>query len=101
MVTTWPVVTEAVYLCESPKARLAIVQWLQRNLQLAPQDGKDAARIERYLRKYADQDPDLADLSLLALAEASGTRDIITVDAADFSVYRLPNGRALNNLLTK
>ncbi len=99
LLTTWPVITEAAYLSESTKARLAILQWLQRNLRVALQDNEDIAVIERYLRKYADQSPDLADLSLLALAEREGIRDIITVDTADFSVYRLRNGRTLNNLL--
>ena len=97
--TTWPVITEATYLCDTPKARLAIMQWLQRNLQAVAQDATDASRIERYYRKYADQNPDLADLSLLALAERTGVRDVLTVDARDFAVYRLSNGRTLNNLL--
>jgi predicted nucleic acid-binding protein len=101
LLTTWPVVTEAAYLSEGPKARLAIIQWLQRNLQAVPQDAGDASHIERYYRKYADQDPDLADLSLLALAERTGVRDILTVDARDFAVYRLSSGRALHNLLVK
>lgn len=101
LLTTWPVVTEAAHLSETPKARLAIMQWLQRNLHAAPQDAADAARIERYYRKYADQNPDLADLSLLALAERTGVRDILAIDARDFSVYRLASGRALNNLLAQ
>lgn len=101
LLTTWPVVTEAAYLSETPKARLAIMQWLQRNLQAVPQDAADASRIERYYRKYADQNPDLAELSLLALAERTGVHDVLTVDARDFSVYRLPGGRALNNLLAR
>ena len=99
LLTTWPVIAEAAYLSESTKARIAILQWLQRNLRVAPQNSEDCAVIERYLRKYADQTPDLADLSLLALAEREGVQDIITVDAADFDVYRLRNGRKLNNLL--
>jgi hypothetical protein len=101
LLTTWPVITEAVYLSESHKARLAIVQWLQRNLHVVPQDAKDAAAIERYLRKYRDLAPDLADLTLLALAERSGVREIITVDTKDFAVYRLANNRALSNLLAR
>ena len=101
LLTTWPVVTEAAYLSETPKARLAIMQWLQRNLQALSLEVGDTARIERYYRKYADQNPDLADLSLLAVAERTGVRDILTVDARDFAIYRLASGRALNNLLAK
>lgn len=101
LLTTWPVVTEAVYLSESHRARVAIVQWLQRNLQVVAQDAEDAAAIERYLRKYRDLGPDLADLSLLALAERRGVREIITVDAKDFDVYRVGGNRMLSNLLTR
>jgi predicted nucleic acid-binding protein len=101
LLTTWPVVTEAAYLSETPKARLAIMQWLQRNLQAVSLETADTARIERYYRKYADQNPDLAELSLLAVAERTGVRDILTVDVKDFAVYRLPSGRALNNLLAR
>jgi hypothetical protein len=101
LLTTWPVVTEAVYLSESHRARLAILQWIQRNLQVVPQDAADAASIERQLRKYADLAPDLADLSLFMLAERSGVHDIVTVDARDFAVFRLASGRALNNLLAR
>ena len=101
LLTTWPVITEAAYLSEAPKARLAIMQWLQRNLQAVGLEAADAARMERYYRKYADQDPDLADLSLLAIAERMGVTDILTVDAKDFGVYRLSGGRALNNLLAR
>lgn len=101
LLTTWPVITEAAYLSESQKARLAIMQWLQRNLQAVAQDAQDASRIERYYRKYADQEPDLADLSLLALAERTGVREVLTVDARDFAVYRLSSGRTLSNLLAR
>src|SRR3989442_14573462 len=48
LLTTWPVVTEAAYLSETAKARLAIMQWLQPNLQTVPHDASDASRIERY-----------------------------------------------------
>jgi predicted nucleic acid-binding protein len=101
LLTNWPVVTEAAYHSESHRARMAIVQWLQRNLRAVPQDAEVAAAIERYLRKYRDLAPDFADLSLLALAERTGVREVITVDPKDFAVYRLANGRALSNLLSR
>ena len=99
--TTWPVITEAMYLSDSNTARLGLLQWIQRDLRIQAQETDDTAMIERYLRKYADRKPDFADLSLLALAESTGVLDIVTIDAADFQVYRLANGRALNNLLAR
>jgi predicted nucleic acid-binding protein len=101
LLTTWPVITEAAYLSESHRARLAIVQWIQRNLRVVAQDAEDAAAIERQLRKYADLAPDLADLSLLVLAERSGVRDVVTIDTRDFAVFRVAGGRTLNNLLAR
>lgn len=99
VVTTWPVITEAMYLCESRAARVSVLQWIQRDLTIHAQDANDAAIIERYLKKYSDRSPDLADLSLLALAERTGILEIVTVDVADFGIYRLANGRRLDNLL--
>lgn len=43
--------------------------------------------------KYADREVDFADASLVWLAERSGLRQILTVDVADFSTFRLGNGK--------
>ena len=48
-----------------------------------------AARIE----KYADLHPQLADVSLLYLAEREGISTIFTLDRRDFSVYRTKAGK--------
>lgn len=50
------------------------------------------SRIGQLFAKYADQDPDWADMALVWLAETSGAHRIATLDVADFSVYRI-NGR--------
>ncbi len=42
---------------------------------------------------------DLADASLLWLAQHTGVLAILTIDLKDFSVYRLPNGTALAPVL--
>ena len=47
------------------------------------------ARIAALLRKYADLDPDWADVSLVWLAETAGITRIATLDITDFSVYRI------------
>ena len=43
--------------------------------------------------KYADREVDFADASLVWLAERSGLRQILTVDVADFSTFRLSSGK--------
>ena len=47
---------------------------------------------------YSDLPADLADTTLLEVAESVGLSAIITLDR-DFSVYRLKNGHSLTNLL--
>jgi predicted nucleic acid-binding protein len=54
------------------------------------------ARIAELLSKYADLDPDWADIELLWLAESTGIRRIATVDIADFGVYRIHGRRAFD-----
>ena len=43
--------------------------------------------------KFSDRDVDFADASLVWLAERSGLRQVLTVDVADFSTFRLSNGK--------
>lgn len=45
--------------------------------------------------KYRNLPMDLADASLLWVAEQAGITEILTIDLRDFSTYRLPNGKAL------
>ena len=50
-----------------------------------------APRMEWLMRQYRDRPMDLADASLVALAESRTISTIFTVDS-DFRIYRLPNG---------
>jgi uncharacterized protein len=100
LLTTWAVITEAVYVCDDPRKSRDLMEMIESStLKLPAQGAAEAARIKWYFGKYADRDPDLADLSLLALAEVTRVTDVITVDIADFAVYRLKNGKQLQNLL--
>jgi uncharacterized protein len=54
----------------------------------------DEFRMAALMKQYQDTPMDLADASLVALAEELETSDIFTLDR-DFYVYRLANGQAL------
>jgi predicted nucleic acid-binding protein len=45
-------------------------------------------RIEELAVRYADRHPDLADLCLIRMSELNPKFPVITVDVADFRVYR-------------
>ena len=55
--------------------------------------------ILQLLRKYKDQRMDLADACVVRLAELMDDSVVITVDKADFSVYRR-NGRQVIPLIS-
>ena len=45
------------------------------------------------IKRYADRDIDFADATLVWLASLINTAEILTIDRADFEVYRLTNGK--------
>lgn len=87
LLTTWPVMTEVWHILPI-RARLKFVRWA--TLSLAILDTGEGATNEllRLLEKYKDRPMDLADASLVLLAERTGVFDIMTIDRNDFDVYR-------------
>lgn len=96
LVTTWPAFTEAMYLLGRAggwSGQHALWQvLLNDDLAIAEQQADSAARIAHLMERYADRPMDLADATLVALAEERNSRRIFTLDQ-DFSIYRL-HGRA-------
>jgi hypothetical protein len=93
LLTVAPVIVETCFFLDAAgKGRL--LEWIQRGA-LAVADVPVGAYIEigTIVRKYADRNIDFADAALVWLANHSGMRDILTVDEADFSVYRLKGGK--------
>jgi predicted nucleic acid-binding protein len=93
MLTTWPAFTEAMCLLGEAggwKAQAAL--WsleAKGDLEIAEQGMDERRRIEVLMEKYQDRPMDLADASLVVLAEARGLRDIFTLDHSDFRTYRI------------
>jgi predicted nucleic acid-binding protein len=93
LLTVAPVLSEAA-LFLPPHLRIALARLAACGvLQLHHPDADGYARIAQLFEKYADQDPDWADLELVWLAESTGVTRIATLDVADFSVYRVQGRR--------
>ena len=89
-VTTWPVLTEASCLL-GPVAggQAALLELVRRGaVRVSTLDATDAPRMIQLLAKYADLPADLADCSLVRVAERDGHRVILTLDRRDFGTYR-------------
>lgn len=101
LVSTWPVLTEVCHLL--PRHVVArFMRWVAAGgvelLELSPVAADEIATL---MEKYRDLPMDLADASLVWLAEKIGCVEVITLDDTDFGIYRLPGGKRLNNLLAR
>ncbi len=71
----------------------AIVEMVQAgDITLAFDIAEQTAGVLALLRKYADRQMDLADACIVRMTELMRDSRVVTVDLADFSVYRR-NGR--------
>jgi uncharacterized protein len=98
LLTTWPCFTEAMYLAgEAGGHRYQAVLWEMRAMgRLVLQDlsSSEADRMAALMDKYRDAPMDVADASLVAVAESRSLRRIFTVDR-HFRIYRLRDGSML------
>lgn len=86
------VVMQVVHLLRRDRiSQNKFLHWVQKALILEPVTARDQLRIFELLGVYDDLPADLADVSLVALAERLRLRRIATVDG-DFLVYRI-NGK--------
>ncbi len=100
LVSTWPVLTECAYmLSKTANAQRSLLQWVENGgLDVRHMHVEHVRSMLTYTQKYHDLPMDLADASLVALSIETGITDIASIDS-DFDIYRLPNKRAMNNLL--
>ena len=97
LVTTWSALTEAMYILGEATAWVgqeALWRLIERgDLNVADLSPAVRARMRALMEKYRDVPMDLADASLVALAEEQGWSRVFTLDS-EFHVYRLPRGRS-------
>jgi len=100
LISTWPVLTEVCYMLDfSRETQLDFINWIiEGGVDIHNLEQWQLAGIREMFEKYADLPPDLADCTLMEVANAEGLNSIITLDR-DFSVYKLDNGQFLENLL--
>ena len=99
--TTWPCVVEASHLLHVPQ-RYTMLRWVAAGGVLVfplPQETiEDMVHAMVRYTSVPRTEMDLADASLLRLAEDTGVLTIMTLDIRDFSRYRLADGRAFEIL---
>lgn len=101
-ITTWPVLTETGHLLGGrfSDAFLGILSLVEDNsLHVFNFSIDHIPRIRNLISKYSQLPMDLADASLVVLAEDLDSGDILSTDQRDFGTYRFKNHKPFRNLL--
>ena len=102
-VSTWPVLTEVTHLLSARVGVtqcVAFIDGIARGACEIPEPPADALfRAHALMSRYRDLPMDLADASLVILAEDLGEGRILSTDQRDFEGYRWKNRQPFQNLL--
>jgi len=103
LVTTMAVMTETCHLLLSrlgPHSQLAFMDsWERGAFRVFEVSEVHAPRMRELMERYQELPMDLADASLVLLAEELGTGRILSTDQRDFRAYRWKHRKPFKNLL--
>jgi predicted nucleic acid-binding protein len=90
LITTWPVLTECFYLLNfSWEVQDSLWLFIRRGgIEIYPLERELLIHCRELMKQYRDLPMDLADATLVALADAVLVPEIFTLDHKDFSIYR-------------
>ena len=97
LLTCWPVITEAAWLLRNHVTAIGRLLGSFENgpFEMLPLDEPDLSPIALILAKYKGLRLQLADASLVHLANREGIDTLFTLDRRDFGVVRLAGGKKL------
>lgn len=102
-ISTWPVLTECCHLLGrwlGPEFPARLMEDVAAGgLRLWSPPPEALARVPELMRRYARLPMDLADASLVLLAEHVGHGRILTTDARDFGALRWKSTQPFENLM--
>jgi hypothetical protein len=96
LLTTEPVLTESVYLMGRVRggAEACLEFFIRGGAVLVPSSRASLVKCKALRARYANLDPDLADLTLVALGDEMRAYTVFTLDRRGFSTYRGERGKA-------
>ena len=103
LITTWPVMAETCHLllreCGAGSQEAFLRSYAAEAFDVFDLERGHAPRLADLMEKYADLPMDLADASLVLLAEHLGHGRILSTDQRDFGAYRWKRHEPFENLL--
>jgi uncharacterized protein len=102
-ITTWPVMTELCHMVSKKLSVTAAVDCMHEMthgaISMWEIPAIQAKKIPTLMRRYVNLPMDLADASLVLLAEHLGHGRLLTTDERDFGAYRWKDRKPFKNLL--
>ena len=102
LIVTWPVLAETCHLLMSRLgvgAEIKFMTQFHQVAQLFHLESQHLGFMQVLMEKYQQLPMDLADASLVIVAETLGHGDILSTDKRDFETYRWKNHKPFKNLL--
>ncbi len=104
-ISSWPVLTEACYILSSRvhfDCVMALLDDVQSGvLQVWEIPAERLPRMQALMKRYKKLPMDLADASLVLLAEHLGHGRILTTDQRDFGAYRFKNREPFEDVMAR
>ena len=101
LITTWPVLTETCHLLLKRLGEHSLNKFIEtlQDQNIFEIESLYIPRIKELMKSYSDLPMDLADASLVVLAEHLGEGKILTTDKRDFKTYRWKNHKPFIDLM--
>ncbi|MEA2047604.1 MAG: PIN domain-containing protein [Campylobacterota bacterium] len=99
-ITTWSVITEVSHMLDfNLKVQIDFLKWIELGaLQIENIEQEELSHIIKMMSKYTDIPMDLADSTLMYIAQRNKITHIVSIDS-DFDIYRTLKKQSLCNLL--
>ena len=99
LISSWPVITEVSHMLSfNVQTQIDFLSWIKLGgIQLVDIDINGINRIIDLSKKYSDVPMDLADASLVVIAEELNIKEIITIDS-DYYIYRTIDKEMIKNV---
>lgn len=97
LLTSWAVLTEAHWLLRNDSGAVgSLFKAIRGNLvEIIDLETESLPWLEQFLLKYQDMGAQLADATLVYLAERYQINTVFTLDRRDFSIYRIKGNQSL------
>ncbi len=100
LVTTWSVITEVSHMLDfNLKVQIDFLKWIELGgITVYSISQDEISQIRVMMEKYIDIPMDLADASLMYIANSEKISTIVSIDS-DFDIYRTLKKQSLDNIL--